>query len=134
VTTKKLTRSKRKELRAKGQLKVPARLDEESKAAERRAEEEEASARVGEAHEEIAHRAGEDEADPAPAKKKPRDLTVLLIVALTAVAGLIVWLVQRGPSQPEAATASASASASARAPIILTAPHKPPPPPQGTTP
>jgi ferric-dicitrate binding protein FerR (iron transport regulator) len=129
--TKKLTRSKRKELRAKGQLKEVPRLDDGHKAEERRAEEESASARVHEAHEEIAHREEEKDAEPAPAKKKPRDLTVLLLVALTAVAGLILYLVQRGPSQPEAAKPAASASA--RAPTIFSVP-KPSPPPQGTTP
>jgi hypothetical protein len=132
--TKKLTRSKRKELRSKGQLKVPARLDETLKAAEKQAEEEAASARVHEAREAIAHRADaeEDDAPPAPPPKKRRDLTVLLLVGLTAVAGFILWLVQRdpGPAEP----AKAAATATGRMPTIVTATYAKPPPPAAAPP
>jgi hypothetical protein len=110
--TKKLTRSKRKELRAKGQLKPAEALREVEtrKAAEKRAEEEAATARVHEAHEELAQR---DE-DDAPSsrkkrKRKGRDLTLLLIAGVTAVAGLIFWLSQRAPGKPEPSKPASSA-------------------------
>src|ERR1700679_709210 len=80
--TKKLTRSKRKDLRAKGQLKPVPRVPAAQKAAERQAEEEAASARVHDARAAIAHRDDEDEAPPAAPKKAKtgrRDLTLFLL-------------------------------------------------------
>ncbi len=116
--TKKLTRSKRKELRQKGQLKVPPRLSDAQRAAERQAEEEAQSARIHEAHQEIADR--EDGAAPVAAAKKKsrRDLSLLLMFGLIGLAGLVYWLSQRPPSEPS----RAASSASARAPVMLTAP------------
>ncbi len=131
--TKKLTRSKRKDLRAKGQLKPVPRVDPAQKAAERQAEEEAVSARVHDAREAIAHR---DEVEPAPAsQKKPkagrRDLTLLLLAGLTGVAGLIYWLSQRPPTPAAEPAPQATATAAARTPVFLP-PHPVSPAPSAT--
>jgi hypothetical protein len=133
--TKKLTRSRRKELRTKGQLKPAANLSEvqAQKAAERKADEEAVSARVHEAREQIAHRHDEGEDEAAAPAKKPRrqDFTVLLLVGLTALAGLLYWLSQRPPSkaEPTAATTTAATAAPERTPLTVTAPLRAPLPP-----
>jgi hypothetical protein len=116
VTTKKLTRSKRKELRVKGQLKPVPRLDEARKAAERQAEEEAAGARVHEAREQIAQR--EDGDDDAPAAKRRRrpDLTLLLLAGVIVLAGIIFYLSQRGPAASTEPRPAASADATKKAP------------------
>ena len=112
--TKKLTRSQRKELRTKGQLKPVARLDEARKAAEKQAEERAAGARVHEAREALSQR--EDAPDGAAAKSGRRpDLTMLLMLGLLGLAALLFYLSQRPPAPAEARPAG-SADATKRSP------------------
>ena len=98
--SKKVTRAKRKEMREKGVYEPPSRVPESARAAERRADEAAINARTHAAREEIAA----DEAPPserAPPPKR-RDRTVLVLLALTGIAGLIYWLTQRSPAKNDA--------------------------------
>jgi hypothetical protein len=86
-------------MRDKGVYEPPSRVPESARAAERRAEEAAASARVHAAREEIAsEEAAASERGAAP---KRRDRTVLVLLALTGLAGLIYWLTQRTPAKNE---------------------------------
>lgn len=110
---KKLTRSKRKELRARGELEPKPQAIAAHKAAERQAEERAFGARAQEAREAIARKESEDDDGPKSGPKpvgKPRDFTVLaLLVGVIAIAGVLFWLTQRPPAP--AATTPASTAA-----------------------
>jgi hypothetical protein len=114
--TKKLTRSKRRELRSKGQLRPLEWSVEARRAAEKQAEEAEASARIHEAREAIAQREAEDSPVSEKKGRRPRDLTVLLLFGVTAVAAILYWLSQRSPTPAKAEPAPPpSASAPTKA-------------------
>jgi hypothetical protein len=102
----------RRELREKGKLAPAPKLKQAQRVAEREAEEHAASARVAEAREEVAHH--EAEAKPK-ARSKQRDLTVLLLLGLTAIAAIIFYLSQRAPSTDEEMKPAPSATPTASA-------------------
>jgi hypothetical protein len=102
---------------------------EAQKAAEKQAEDNEASARVHEARDAIAHRDtdGED-APPVSEKRKKgsprrRDLTVLILFGIVAAAGIaFYWLAQR-PTKAQPAPAPSASAPAARMPVHVTLPH-----------
>ena len=100
--SKKLTRSQRRELREKGRLPTAApRVKQAQRVAERQAEEEAVSARVAEARGEV-HDAEEKRGEArGGTRAKRRDLTVLVLLGLTAIAAIIFYLSQRAPSTDE---------------------------------
>lgn len=113
--SKRVSRAKRREQRELGVYEPVRRVPDSARAAERRASESAQSARIAAAREEIAAEEAADSARPAPEKR--RDRTVLVLVALTALAGLIFWLTQRTPAKNEAKIdANAIPATSATAP------------------
>lgn len=112
--SKKLSRARRKELREQGQLEEAPRAVEEARRELRRAESDGAAARVHVAREEVAARGDDAEESEAPARPKARhDRTVLVLVALTALAALIFWLTQRSPTKETKIEVSAPVPAAA---------------------
>jgi hypothetical protein len=104
----------RRELREKGKLAPAPKVRQARRVAEREAEEHAASARVAEAREEVAHHEEEGEAK-LKARSKQRDLTVLLLLGLTAIAAVIFYLSQRAPSTDEEMKPAPSATPTASA-------------------
>ncbi|APR82485.1 Hypothetical protein A7982_07834 [Minicystis rosea] len=102
---KKLSRSKRKELREQGVFEAPSASVLSAKREMRRAEASSTSARTVIAKTDGAASAHTDDEEtaPAPAEKAPAkpDRTVLVLVALTALAAVIFWLTQRSPNAKE---------------------------------
>jgi hypothetical protein len=98
----------RRDLRAKGRL-LPAPRDKQAqRVAERQAEEHATSARFAEARDEVAQHEAESARKPRTKPRvKPRDLTMLLLIGMTAIAAPIFYLSQRGPSADEVDTAPA---------------------------
>lgn len=95
---KKLSRSKRKELREQGLLEPPPpRVKGEEERTARRAEASPASA--PERRVEGAKDDDEAERPASGTRTGRRDRTVLVLLALTAGAALIFWLTQRSPKQ-----------------------------------
>jgi hypothetical protein len=93
--SKKLSRSKRKELRDKGELE-PTRPAERRRTEDAYTPPRSTAARAPEPREEIAD---DEPVEAAPKKAAGRDRTVLVLVALTAAAALIFWLTQRSPTK-----------------------------------
>ncbi|MFT3774734.1 MAG: hypothetical protein QM820_56005 [Minicystis sp.] len=111
--SKKLSRSKRRELREQGLLEAPSRAVIEARREQKRAEGTPATARVHAAREEAAARTEEAQEEDAPAAPKGnarRDRTVLVLVGLTALAALIFWLTQRSPTKETKIDASPGAA------------------------
>lgn len=104
--SKKVSRSKRRELKDKGLYEAPPRLPE-SVRAQRRAEEEAAGVHVAPERDELR----EDDAPVLDKKQPRRDRTVLVLVGLTALAGLIFWLTQRSPNKETKITVPATGAA-----------------------
>jgi hypothetical protein len=107
---------------------------EAQKAAEKQAEENEASARVHEAREAIAHRdADGEDAPPVSEKRKKgsprrRDFTLLILFGIVATAGIaFYWLAQR-PTKAEPAPAPSASAPAGRMPVHVTLPHPTQPP------
>jgi|HubBroStandDraft_5_1064220.scaffolds.fasta_scaffold651890_2 hypothetical protein len=101
----------RRELRAKGHLPPAPRDKQALRVAERQAEEQAASARIAEAHEEAAHHEVEPKREE---RSRRRDFTVLLLLGLTAIAAIIFYLSQRAPSADDASTRPADSAAPAK--------------------
>lgn len=98
----------RRELREKGRLAPPPKAKQAQRIAERQAEEQAASSRVADARDEVARH----ERGPArKARAKQRDLTVLILLGLTAIAALLFYLSQR-PLRSNDAEAKPNPSAS----------------------
>lgn len=126
--TKKLSRSRRKELRLHDRPRAVAEKAAESSQGtesqgrrpdtEKQAEERAASARLHEARAAIAQREEERALGSGKVPPARRDRTMLIVLGVIGAAGVIYWLLQRPPTRSEAVAKPPSSASSSSPPWV----------------